>query len=207
MLTDSTGAPRHDDVFSFGVASEVVLANQTYTSQTAIDIEGLRFSIRDGAGAPGANDLFRILVQSEYQGDSGIQAVEVQDNQTVQTNLPGNQVFSGASIDLITAVKSFANALTGDYDGGIGQAIADVDAAFDQVLAARGSVGALMNRLETSTDVLEATQILLAETLSAEQDADLIVLVSELALQEVAIQAAVEAGSRIFNTSLLNFLR
>ncbi len=65
----------------------------------------------------------------------------------------------------------------------------------------------MLDRCETSTDVLEATQILLAETLSAEQDADLIVLVSELALQEVAIQAAVAAGSRIFNTSLLNFLR
>lgn len=207
VLADDSGPPRHGDVFAVSLASQVVLSNQTYASGGPIDFKGLRVAIRNGAGVPASGDLFRVLVQSQYQGDGGIQAIEVQDNQTTQTNLPGNEVFDGPTIDLLSAVKRLTTALRGDYGGGIGQAIDDVDQALEQVAGARGQVGAFANRLESTSGSLKLTQELLIDVISQREDADLVTLVSELVQQETAIQAASQAGSRILSTSLLNFLR
>ncbi len=207
VLQDNSGAPRHGDIFTVTLNSELVLSNQTYTSQAAINFEGLQISIQNSGGAPATNDLFRILVNSQYQGDSGLRAIEVQDNQTVKTNLPGNQVFSGTTIDVMAVAKNLAAALNGDYGGGIEQSLSDVDSAFDQVTAGRGEIGTLSNRLASTSGVLNVTTELLTKAVSQEEDADLVSLISDLVLQEVALQAAAEAGARIFETSLLRFLR
>ena len=208
VLQNVTGPPRHGDTFAVVLNSTVVLANQAYTSQAAINFEGLQVSIRNGGGGPpAANDVFRVLVRSEYQGDSGIRAIEVQENQTVQTTLPGNQVFSGTTIDLLTALVDLHAALKGNFGGGIAQGIQDVDTSLEQVSTGVGDIGALSNRLDSTARNLSLTQELVIRALSETEDADLFQVISDLTRQEIALQAAAQAGARIFDTTLLNFLR
>jgi flagellar hook-associated protein 3 FlgL len=206
-LTDGAAAARNGDRYGVVQAGPAVLANQQYLSQGAIDIQGLRVSIRNGASGPSSGDLFRLVTSVQYQGNSGLQAIEIQDNQTVNTNVPGNQVFSGQTIDLFASIKNLTAALNGDYAGGIEQGLADIERALAQVSAAQGDIGAVQNRLTSTMANLDQTHELVSTALSQNQDADLVRLISDLTLQQYALQATAQAGSRIFETSLLNFLK
>ncbi len=114
VLQDGTGSPRNGDVFGVAQARSVVLSNQTYVSGGAIEAEGLRFSLRTGSAGPVSGDLFSIQTGIQYQGDDGLQTIEVGDGQTVKTNQPGNQTFSGPAIDLFASVKNLTAALIGN---------------------------------------------------------------------------------------------
>jgi flagellar hook-associated protein 3 FlgL len=206
-LRTAGGAPHDGDVFAVGHNVETVLANQTYVSGGSIDFKGLRISIKTDTGAPASGDIFRVRSGVQYQGNEGLQAIEVRDNQTLKTNLPGNQVFSGATIDLFAAVKSITAALNGNFGGGIGQGLDDLDSAIQQVSEARGEIGALTNRLDTIEGSLQDIKELVSGALKENQDADLVQVISELSEQQYALQAIAQAGSRIFESSLLNFLK
>jgi flagellar hook-associated protein 3 FlgL len=201
------GVPKSGDTFTIAPDFRTVLASQSYTSGSAITFEGLQVTITTGSAAPAADDLFRIQTGVEYQGTSGLQAIEVGDNQTVKTNLPGSQVFTGETIDLFASVKQLVAALNGNYGGGIEQGNADTETATSQVVEAQGEIGALTNRLETTNGNLEEFRILLAKSLSDNQDTDLVQAISELQQQQLALQATAQIASMIFETSLLQFLR
>lgn len=202
-----TAAPHDGDLFSVNHAVETVLANQVYTSGGSIDFKGLRVAIRTNAGAPAASDIFRVRSGVQYQGDSGLTSIEIRDNQTVKTNLLGNEVFSGSTIDLFAAVKNLTSAFNGSYGGGINQGLADIDSAIQQISEAQGDLGALTNRLESTSDGLEQAKVLVQAALSQNEDVDIVKAISDLTEQQYALQAIAQAGSNIFDLSLMNFLK
>jgi len=207
VLQDGATGPRNGDVFAVAQTRKVVLSNQAYVSGRTIETEGVRFSLRDGAAAPASGDLFSIQSGVQYQGDDGLQTIEVGDGQTVKTNQPGNQTFTGPTTDLFASVKSLNAALNGNYVGGIQRGLAGVDVAVDQVSSVQGELGALSNRLASSKASLDETKVFLSNILSTNEDVDLVEAISQLTLQQVAIQAAGETLNRIFESSLLNFLK
>jgi len=206
-LRTASAAPHDGDVFSVNHAVETVLANQAYTSGASIDFKGLRVSIRTNSAAPATNDIFRVQTGIQYQGDSGLKTIEIRDGQTVKTNLRGNEVFSGSTIDLFAAVKNFTAALNGNYGGGIAQAQADLDNAIQQVSEAQGDLGALTNRLDSTGDSLEQAKELVQASLRQNEDVDLVKVLSDLTEQQYTLQAITQAGSRILDISLMNFLK
>lgn len=207
VLQDGTAGPRNGDVFAVSQTRNVVLSNQSYISGRTIEAEGVRFSLRDGAVAPASGDLFSIQTGVQYQGDDGLQTIEVSDGQTVKTNQPGNQTFTGPTIDLFASVKSLNAALNGNYVGGIQRGLAGVDVAVNQVSSVQGELGALSNRLASSKSSLDETKVFLANILSTNEDVDLVEAISSLTLQQQAIQAAGATLNRIFESSLLSFLK
>jgi len=207
VLQNGTGSPRNGDVFAVAQTRSVVLSNQTYVSGSAIEAEGVQFSLRTGAAGPASGDLFSIQTGVQYQGDDGLQTIEVGDGQTVKTNQPGNQTFTGPTIDLFASVKNLMASLNGNYVGGIQQSLAGVNLAVDQVSSVQGELGALSNRLGSSKASLDETKVFLSNILSTNEDVDLVEAISSLTLQQQAIQAAGATLNRIFESSLLNFLK
>lgn len=201
------GVPKSGDKFSVAPNFRTVLSGQSYTSGSAITFEGLQVTIKDGAAAPAAGDLFRVQTSAEYQGTSGLQAIEVGDNQTVKTNLPGNQVFTGSTINLFASIKNMVAALNGSYGGGINQGNADADTAISQVDQAQGEIGALSNRLDATNTTLGQFKDLLTKSLSDNQDTDLVQAISDMQQQQLALQATSQVASLIFQNSLLKFLQ
>ncbi|TKB74346.1 MAG: hypothetical protein E8D46_06540 [Nitrospira sp.] len=207
VLQDGTAGPRNGDVFAVAQGRKVALSNRSYVSGAVIETEGLRFSLRDGATAPASGDLFSLRTGAQYQGDDGFQTIEVGDGQTVKTNQPGNQIFSGPTIDLFASVKNLLAALNGNYGGGIHQGLAGVDVAVDQVSSVQGELGALSNRLGATGGSLDETKVFLSAVLSTNEDVDLVKAISSLTLQQQAIEAAGAILNRIFESSLLKFLK
>jgi flagellar hook-associated protein 3 FlgL len=206
VMQDGAAGPRNGDVFTVAQARQLVLSNQSYVSGGAINVEGLQFSLRNGAAAPASGDLFSVQTGVQFQGNSGLQTIAIGDGQTVKTNLPGGQVFSGPTTDLFASVKSLISALNGNYGGGIQQSLTDVNAAVDQVAVAQGEVGALENQLGTTQTSLDATKTFLATVLSSNEDVDMVAALSSLTLQQQVIQAAGTTLNDIFKSSLLNYL-
>lgn len=83
------------------------------------------------------------MTRTQYVGDSGRQQIEVADGETVPTNVPGDQVFTGPSTNLFSVVQNLLAALRGNYKAGITQSLDGLDHAINQVSAAEGTIGSL----------------------------------------------------------------
>lgn len=207
VLQDGATGPRNGDVFAVAQTRQAVLSNQAYVSGSVLNVNGLRFALRNGTAAPASGDLFRVQTGVQYQGNSGLQAIEVGDGQTVKTNMPGDQVFTGATTNIFTSIKNLVAALNGNYGGGIEQGNSSIDSASTQVLNAQGEIGALSNQLVATSASLDQFKDLVTKALSENEDTDLIKAISEMTLQQQAIQATMQTANQIFDMSLLKFLK
>ena len=201
------GGPATGDRFAVAVAPKTVLANQPYTSGGPIVFDGIQLRITNGSSAPAAGDLFHVVAHTRYAGDSGSHLIEVADGEVVPTNVPGDTAFSGSAVNLFDTVQRLLAALRGNYQAGIVESLGDLDRALGQVTAAQGTIGALANRLDSTSSALAVSKDLATNQLSAFEDIDLARTISDLALQEYAIQAAGETLGRLFDNSLLKHLR
>ena len=142
-----------------------------------------------------------------YQVNSESQSIAVGRNQTVQVLIPGNEIFSGATTNVFDNVRDLLTALEGNNSAGIETAIGNLDLSTQQLSEAQGRIGALANRLDTTKTALETATLSIRQALSQNEDADLATAVTQLRLQQVAIEASSQAFSRIFETSLLKILQ
>jgi flagellar hook-associated protein 3 FlgL len=201
------GGPQTGDSFSVRLNPRTVLANQPYASGNEIRFEGLSLSLSNGAGAPATGDLFAIVSGLQYQGDNGVHAIEVGTDQAVPTNVSGTRAFTSGTVDIFATVKQLVNALRSNYRDGITQALGGLTNSISQIGAVQGEVGALSNRLTVTTGQLEEAKGFFTQTLSQTEDVDLAKAISDLTLQQYAIQAASQTLTKVFENSLLNYLR
>lgn len=201
------GGPQSGDSFEVSLAPRTVLANQTYSTGTEISFEGLRLQLTTGAGGPASGDRFAVVSGVQYQGDAGIHHIEVGNNQTVQTNVTGNRVFVGPNVDLFASIKNLVTSLRTNYRAGITDTVGDINDGLSQAGAIIGEVGALSNRLTASGERLQDTKTFYSRTLSETEDVDLAKAISDLTLQQYAIEAASRTLNQVFSNSLLNYLR
>ncbi len=207
LANGQQGGPTTGDRFSVAVAPKSVLSNQPYTSGGPIVFDGIQLSITNGASAPAAGDLFRVVTHTKYAGDSGSHLIEVADGEVISTNVPGDRAFSGSTVNLFDTVQRLLAALRGNFKAGIVESLGDLDRAISQVSAALGTIGAVTNRLESTSVALQESKDLSTNQLSSFEDIDLARTISDLTLQEYAIQAAGATLGRLFDNSLLKYLR
>ncbi|MBO8164282.1 MAG: flagellar hook-associated protein FlgL [Brevibacillus sp.] len=78
---------------------------------------------------------------------------------------------------------------------------------YDNLLAERASLGARVNRMELVMERLKDEEVNVTELLSKNEDADEAEVITRLKTQENIHRAALGAGARIIQPSLLDFLR
>lgn len=142
-----------------------------------------------------------------YQGNTETQSIAVGENQTVQILVPGSSIFTGATTNMFDSLRDLLTALESNNRSGIQAGIGNLDLATAQISDAQGTVGALANRLQVTHDALDTATLTITKAISDNQDADLATAITQLRLQEVAVQAASQTFSKIFDASLLNYLR
>jgi len=208
MLTNGDrGGPQSGDSYTVGLTPRTVLANQTYSTGSDNSFEGIRLQLSAGSGAPATGDRFAVVTGLQYQGDTGVHHVEVGNNQTVPMNVSGDRVFTGPTVDLFASIKTLVTSLRSNYRSGIRDTIGDVGQGLSQAGAVLGEVGALSNRLSGSAGRLEEFKTFFTQTLSETEDVDLAKAISDLTLQQYAIEAASRTLNQLFNNSLLKYLQ
>ena len=142
-----------------------------------------------------------------YQGNSETQSIAVGENQTVQILVPGSSIFTGSTTNMFDSLRDLLTALESNNRSGIQAGLGNLDLATAQISDVQGTVGALANRLQITHDALDTATLTITKSISDNQDADLATAITQLRLQEVAVQAASETFTKIFDSSLINYLR
>jgi len=142
-----------------------------------------------------------------YQGNSESQSIAVGPNQTTQIVLPGDQVFAGATTNIFDGLANLLTALEANNGAGIEAGIGNLDQAIGQISLAQGQIGAIANRLDQAYGISLVVSEAIQHVLSDQTDTDLATALTELKLQETAYEATSQTFSRLFDLSLLRFLR
>ena len=142
-----------------------------------------------------------------YQGNSESQSIAIGPGQTTQIVLPGDQVFAGTTTNVFDDLANLLTALETNSGAGIEVGIGKLDQAIGQFSLAQGQIGAIANRLDTAYGTSLIVSEALHRALSDQTDTDLATVLTELKLQETAYEATSQTFSRLFDLSLLRFLR
>ena len=199
-------SPAQFDIVNL-TTNQAVSTGNPYISGAAFSFDGVSVTIANGGSPPATGDQFSVRVGYVYQGDNAVIDLEVGDGQTVQSNIPGSQVFTGPPADVFQDLQNFHQALVTNDVNGIDTAIGQFDRSLSQVTNARTTLGASVNRLDTIRDGLELLTVNTQELRSNFEDADFAKVASDLASLQVTLEASLATLSRQFETSLLNFIR
>ncbi len=143
----------------------------------------------------------------QYQGNQQYARAAIADGIKVPVNEPGAEVFQSDQ-DLFQTLIDVRDALRGgDQTALQNNHLSELDTVRDQMLVALARVGAVQNRLEHATANIEDFNVQLQELLSDTIDADYADTIVNLNVQSNAFQAALNAGSRVIQPSLLDFVR
>ncbi len=164
----------------------------------------------DGADAPPPS--------TSYIGDNGVFQIQIGESTTVAANVSGREVFLGSTdgddtpdppnVDILDTIRELRNRLRDPSANGPPAGTLDaLDAALDQVLRARGTVGATLNRLDMTHAQLQSLEVTLETHRSSLEDLDIIAAATELQSRENVYQASLAVTARVIQPSLLDFLR
>jgi len=134
---------------------------------------------------------------------------------TTNVNRSGGELVSfGGAVSVFDALQGAANDLknspnldASDFSARMSDRMDELLRNQDNSLRALGTLGARTERLNTSASRLQAMDLNLQGVLSLIEDTDLSKVALELSRAEQTLQLAQMTGSRLIQTSLLNFLR
>lgn len=152
-------------------------------------------------------DTAPINIESgEINFDDKAVTIEVSKGTKLQANVNGEDVFGGDP-GVFKTVDNFIAKLNGDSNENMDTSIEELDTGIDNIINARADLGARMNRLELVENRLSEQEVTATKTMSNNEDIDYAETIMNLITQESLHRAALSAGSRIIQPSLVDFLR
>jgi flagellar hook-associated protein 3 FlgL len=204
---------------------ELVIQGATDTAtglpreQIATEVKGLIESIKAAANATyGGNFIFSgtDVTTQPYQAGSDAYApgtnVAVMQRQigpgvTIDVNVPGKNVIGDGTSGMLKTLRDVVTSLEADDGPAISASVAGLDVHLDNLNSVRAQIGANYSRLEIAEGRLMEYEGTTLKLLSETEDADMAKTMIDFSTQQAAMQAGLQAGSRIVQNSLLDFLR
>lgn len=183
-----------------GVRDELLsLANSSYLGQYI-------FGGSQGGSAPFSIDSSTSPATVTYSGDSNVSYVETPSGQKIQTNLPGNQIFTSAGNDVFATL----NGLIADLTGGAGAASASADVssltnALNYVSQQRVTLDDSITRLTAAGNYNSSESVQLASAQNALIQTNTAQVASQLSSAETQqsaltqVIAAIDQQGTLFN--------
>lgn len=150
------------------------------------------------------------IVSVTYEGNDNKISSEVSSGVFISTNETGQDVFlsnSPGTVDIIGLLVGIRDNLRTGNTGALQGQISQLDQARDQLLVSLSRVGATQNRLDNIEESIDDLDAQLQGVLSDSIDADYAEVILNLNAESNAYQAALNAGSRVIQPSLLDFVR
>jgi flagellar hook-associated protein 3 FlgL len=141
-----------------------------------------------------------------YNGNSAVTSVQISEGQSIQTNLPGDQIFANASGNVFGALNDLVNSL--NSGSGIDAANTEVHNAFQQLNSQRVFYGDALNQVQSKENFLSQDKINLSQQQTNLVGADLAQAITNLSQAQVTQQAALTATAQYLNLpTLLNYIK
>jgi flagellar hook-associated protein 3 FlgL len=195
------------------------ISTDTQTDAFSTEVEGLRSQIlgtansalqgrfvfggSDGETLPFSEDPITGVVT--YQGNSDQMKVQVGRASTLQTQLPGDDLFgSGNDVfqsltDLIVALK------TGDKSQ-IDAKLKPLESAWEGISLSRSRVGSQINVADSIAREMSAMSLVRESNLVDLESADLTTALTEFQSYQNAVQSTLAVGARISQLTLLDYI-
>ena len=154
----------------------------------------------------------------DYNGDDGLQKLQVGADDFVETNIPGSDIFmrvkdsSGTPTfrSVFDAVQNMVDFLNTNgasaSDPAYTNALGDISAAMDNVTNARATVGARLSSLESMMNTAADRTLQYDEQLSNLQDLDYASALTAVSQQKLQLEAAQATFAATAKLSLFNYI-
>ncbi len=140
-----------------------------------------------------------------YTGNSTSNTITVGSHFSLQTNLPGSQLFSSPGSDVFQAVQDLITSLQAGTN--IDSAVNEISSAYQHINAQRVFYGNAMNQLDSQQTFLNSETTQLAQQQQTIGGADLTKVISNLESAQTSRQATLEAMAQTQQTNLFNYIK
>jgi flagellar hook-associated protein 3 FlgL len=141
-----------------------------------------------------------------YNGNNDVNSVQIGDQMSVKVNLPGSQIFSNASANVLGSLTSLVSALQSGDATAIGTATNAVSSALSYVSSQRVFYGNAESQLNTQDTYLQQETVTLASQQNSLIGVDEAKAATELSQAETDNSAALAAAAKVMPNSLLSYL-
>ena len=141
-----------------------------------------------------------------YNGNSDVNSVQVGDQSSVQVNLPGSQIFSNSSTNVLGSLSSLVSALQSGNTTDIANATTSVTSALNYVSQQRVFYGNAETQLNSQETALASDKVTLASQENNLVGVDMATAAMDLSQAETANSAAMAAAAKVLPNTLLNYL-
>ena len=142
-----------------------------------------------------------------YQGNTGVNRVRVGSQITLQTNLPGSQLFSASGGNVFQSIQDLITSLQGGNTASIGTAVTEVGDASSYLSEESVFYGNALNQLTSQQTYLASDTTELAQQETTIGGADLPNVISNLTTSQTSLQATLEAIAQTESTNLFQYLK
>ena len=130
---------------------------------------------------------------------------EISDGIVMQVNIPGNELFEGNNNAFSTLIE-LRDALRENSAEGVRDTLSGLAEMRERISSVRGLVGARVNRMEITRNVLDRISVEMTTILSADEDVDLTSTIVNLQQEQDVFQAALASGNVVIPQSLMDFI-
>ena len=141
-----------------------------------------------------------------YNGNNDVNTIQVGDQLSVQVNLPGSQIFSNSSANVLGSLSSLVTALQSGNTTAIGTATAAVSTALNYVSQQRVIYGNTESQLNSQDTYLQQETVTLASQENSLIGVDEAKAATNLSQAETDNNAALAAAAKVLPNTLLNYL-
>jgi flagellar hook-associated protein 3 FlgL len=143
-----------------------------------------------------------------YQGDSGVTEVRIDEDTTVTANFPGDSVFgaAGGGVDIFQILTNLENDLRTSNLAGIQGAVSALKDATTQIEDVRAVNAFRAVRLDNASRRQEKLETDALEQVSRIEDVDMAEAIIKMQRQELTLQVVMQSSAKILEMNLLNFL-
>ena len=194
----------HIGSLSNSKAGEKYIYNGTKTDQPLIDIDNLKAYLADSSATADVNTIYTDVAGAPTT--TGKIEFEVSKGIKVQVNMQPETIFGKELFEGLHKLTTMLNdPATGGAD--LSAELDTLDTLGQSLITERAELGARANRLELVDNRLQDHEIIAKTIMSDNEDIDVEKVIMELKSHETVHRAALSAGARIIQPTLLDFLR
>jgi flagellar hook-associated protein 3 FlgL len=142
-----------------------------------------------------------------YNGNAGVNTVEIAQGSSMQVNVPGSQLFQGVGGSVMGSLQQLVTALQSGNSASIGTATTQVSNALSYLSQQRVFYGSAVSQLNANQSYLQQEQVNLQSEQNTLVGANLATAATDLSQAQTAQSATLAALAQIIPQSLLNYLK
>lgn len=143
---------------------------------------------------------------NDYVGNANVMSRRVGQNQSVNLNVPGDQVMGPNGANTLDMIDQLVIDIRAGNTAGMQAGIGAMITQADQALSVRTQLGATAMRIEVMQGRIALTEERLIAARTEVADVDATEAFMDFTQQQAMYQAALAAGTRIMQTSILDFI-